>query len=123
MHTSPLLSRSITTVPSSRLHQRVPIICLPVHPKPVTITILYFIHRPVFYFKHNISKTGFCSRLQVELTQLGPMDRASLCLRTTIFTYWAKHICSVPPDHGDRNQCPKCCVLNQRQDDGSCPEL
>jgi hypothetical protein len=31
---------------------------------------------------HNVSKTGFCLRLQVQPTQLGPIDRASPYLRT-----------------------------------------
>jgi hypothetical protein len=34
-------------------------------------------HRPVFILKHNVSETGFCLRLQVEPTQLGPIDRIS----------------------------------------------
>jgi hypothetical protein len=33
--------------------------------------------RPVFYLKHNVSETGFCLRLQVKPTQLGPIDRTS----------------------------------------------
>jgi hypothetical protein len=37
---------------------------------------------PVFYFKDNITETGFCLRLQVEPTQLGPINRASTYLRT-----------------------------------------
>jgi hypothetical protein len=32
--------------------------------------------------KQNHSQTGFCLHLQVEATQLGPADRARLCLRT-----------------------------------------
>jgi hypothetical protein len=40
------------------------------------------IYRPVFYLKHDGSKTGFCLRFQVEPTQLGPMESASLCVRT-----------------------------------------
>jgi hypothetical protein len=46
----------------------------------LTITILDIIHRPVFYLKYDVSVTGFCLHLQVEPTQLGPIDRASLCL-------------------------------------------
>jgi hypothetical protein len=41
------------------------------------------IHRPVFIQKHKVSETGFCLRLQVERTQLGPTDRASPRLRTS----------------------------------------
>jgi hypothetical protein len=37
---------------------------------------------PCFYLKHNISETGFCLRLQVEPTELGPIDRTSPYLRT-----------------------------------------
>jgi hypothetical protein len=43
---------------------------------------LDIIHRPVFYLKYNVSETEFCLRLQVEPTELGPMDRASPYLRT-----------------------------------------
>jgi hypothetical protein len=35
-----------------------------------------------FYWKHNVSATGFCLRLQEEPTQLGRIDRASPYLRT-----------------------------------------
>jgi hypothetical protein len=49
---------------------------------------LDIIHRPVcisnailfFYLKH-VSEAGFCLRLQVKLTQLGPISRLSLYLR------------------------------------------
>jgi hypothetical protein len=44
----------------------------------ITFTILDIIHRPVLYLKHNVSETGFYLRLQVEPTQLGPMDTISL---------------------------------------------
>jgi hypothetical protein len=27
------------------------------------------IHRPAFYLKHDVPETGFCFRLQMELTQ------------------------------------------------------
>jgi hypothetical protein len=58
----------------------------------ITIRILDIIHRPVLYLKHDVSETGFCLRLQVEITQVGPIERASLCLcagtQTTSF-YWA----------------------------------
>jgi hypothetical protein len=47
------------------------------------MTILDIIHHPpVFYLKHNVWETGFYLRLQVEPTQLGPVDLASLCLQT-----------------------------------------
>jgi hypothetical protein len=41
-------------------------------------------NRPVYFWKHNVSKTGFCLRLQVKPTQLGPIDRASPYLRTPV---------------------------------------
>jgi hypothetical protein len=41
----------------------------------ITLTILDIIHCPVFYYS-NVSETGFCLGLQVEPTQLGPIDRA-----------------------------------------------
>jgi hypothetical protein len=44
----------------------------------ISITILDIILRPVFYLKHDVLETGFCLRLQVEPTQLGLRDRASL---------------------------------------------
>jgi hypothetical protein len=31
----------------------------------ITITFLDFIHRPIFFLKHNFSKTKFCLRLHV----------------------------------------------------------
>jgi hypothetical protein len=43
----------------------------------ITITILD-VHHPVFYLKHKVLETAFCPCLQVEPTQLCPMDRASL---------------------------------------------
>jgi hypothetical protein len=44
----------------------------------VHITILDIIHRPVLYLNHDISETGFCLRLQVEPTDMGQIDAASL---------------------------------------------
>jgi hypothetical protein len=49
----------------------------------VTIAILDFIYRPVFYLNHNVSEPGICFRLQVEPTQMGPIDRVSTCLPKT----------------------------------------
>jgi hypothetical protein len=46
----------------------------------ITITILHIIHRPVSYLKHNILETEFFLRRQVEPTQMGPLEAASLCL-------------------------------------------
>jgi hypothetical protein len=48
----------------------------------ITTTILDITHRPVFYLKRNVSDTGFCFRLRLEFTQLGPIYR--VCL------YWAE---------------------------------
>jgi hypothetical protein len=48
----------------------------------ITVTILGIIQCPVFYLKYSVSETGFCLRLQVKSTRLGPMDRASLSLRS-----------------------------------------
>jgi hypothetical protein len=39
-----------------------------------------------FISKHNVSETGFCLRLQVKPTQLGPIDRISPYLRTPVPT-------------------------------------
>jgi hypothetical protein len=41
-----------------------------------TIIIIGIIQRLVFCLKHEISETGRCLRLQVELTQMGPIERA-----------------------------------------------
>jgi hypothetical protein len=51
------------------------------------MSILYIIHRSVFYLKYVLSETGFCLRLQVERNQVAPIGRASLCLRTSCI-YW-----------------------------------
>jgi hypothetical protein len=47
------------------------------------MTILEIIHCLAFYLKHDVSESGFCLRLHVEPTQMGPADRANLCLWTT----------------------------------------
>jgi hypothetical protein len=44
---------------------------------------LYLTRRRVSLSKHNVSETGFCLRIQVKPTQLGPIDRASPYLRST----------------------------------------
>jgi hypothetical protein len=49
--------------------------------------VLDIIYRPMFYLKLNVSETGFCLRLQVEPTQLRPIDRAS---PADSFIDWAK---------------------------------
>jgi hypothetical protein len=47
----------------------------------ITTTILDIVYRPIFYVKHDVSKTGFCLHPQVEPTKMGRIERASLCLR------------------------------------------
>jgi hypothetical protein len=64
------------------------------------IVFLDMIHRPVL-FKHNISETGFCLRLQVEPTQL---EIATHCIDGDHLSL------KVPPEVGDRIQSPKSCV-------------
>jgi hypothetical protein len=46
----------------------------------IAINILDIIHRPIFYLKYDVSEAGFCLRIQVETTQLGPTNRGTLCL-------------------------------------------
>jgi hypothetical protein len=48
------------------------------------IMFLDISHRPVCSTKHNVSETGFCLRLHLKPTQLGPIDRASPYLRTPV---------------------------------------
>jgi hypothetical protein len=48
-------------------------------------------------FKIYVSETAFCTRLQVETTKLGPIDRASLCLVMVLV--------SAPPEDGNRLKC------------------
>jgi hypothetical protein len=43
----------------------------------IRMTVLDSIHIPVFYLKHDVLKTAICLRLQVEPTQLDPIDSAS----------------------------------------------
>jgi hypothetical protein len=47
----------------------------------VIIVSLHIIHC-CFYLKHNVSEAGFCLRLQIKHTPLGPIDRDSPYLRT-----------------------------------------
>jgi hypothetical protein len=62
----------------------------------------FYLKRCPFYFpKHSDSETGFCLRLPVRPTEFGPIDRASLYLRTEI--------------DGDRIQSAKR-VLENKQD-------
>jgi hypothetical protein len=57
----------------------------------VTIIILDIIDCLVFHLEHELSETELCLRLQVEYTQLGPLHRATLCLRNNSI-YWAQLI-------------------------------
>jgi hypothetical protein len=50
----------------------------------ITITILDFIHRAVFYLNNDVSETGFCIRLHVKPTHVGSIDIASICLRIVL---------------------------------------
>jgi hypothetical protein len=52
---------------------------------PKNITILESIHRPVFQSKHSTSETRFWPHLQVEPTQLGPIDIVSVSKQ---WWYW-----------------------------------
>jgi hypothetical protein len=64
-------------------------------------TIIVFLDIVLFLFKvHKVSETGFCLRLQVEPTQLGPIDRPS--------PYFLER----------RIQSPNRCVFNFKQDNG-----
>jgi hypothetical protein len=58
----------------------------------IIITILDVIQGPFFYLRHNVSETEFFLRLQVQDTQLCPIDRASCCCSVTesSFKYWAQ---------------------------------
>jgi hypothetical protein len=48
----------------------------------ITTATLDIIDCPVFYLKHDISGTEWGLRLQVEQTEVDPLDRASRCLQT-----------------------------------------
>jgi hypothetical protein len=68
--------------------------CLPVSYTIVTLFILCFWtlsivlslskNHPVYFSRHNVLETGFCLCLQVKPTQLGPIDRASPHLWTSV---------------------------------------
>jgi hypothetical protein len=77
-----------------------------------TLTVLDIIHHPVFYLKHDVSETGSCLHLQVEPTQVRPVNRASLRMRQrqtpSVGPIW------VDTTRRDRIQSPKHRVLNKR---------
>jgi hypothetical protein len=49
-------------------------------------TIQEMIIGPVLYLKYDVLETGFCLRLQVEATQLNPLDKVNRCGQTD-YTY------------------------------------
>jgi hypothetical protein len=61
------------------------------------------------FIQSNFSEIGFSFRLKVEPTQMGPTERASLCLRTGM---------QAPPKDGNKIQSSKCCNIDKTQDDG-----
>jgi hypothetical protein len=52
----------------------------------IIIASLHINHSPVFYFKHDVARTEFCLHLQVEPTQLDPIDRTILSLRLCVLS-------------------------------------
>jgi hypothetical protein len=65
------------------------------------------IHCPVFYLKHIASEIEFCLCLQVEPTQVGLIERDSLCIYLFCPNMY------VPSENGDRVQSLKRSVLNK----------
>jgi hypothetical protein len=51
----------------------------------VSIRILDIIHCPFSYLKHDVSETGFCLHLQVQHTEMGPIDGERIRLRNVMF--------------------------------------
>jgi hypothetical protein len=47
--------------------------------------VFYLKHRPIYISKHNVSEIGFCIRLQVKPTQLGPIQLVPTNLRNIVF--------------------------------------
>jgi hypothetical protein len=68
---------SLTALPVTNGYQ---VACMKQLANGITFIIMDIIHRPAFHLKY-FSETGFCLRLQVEYTQVGPIDRISPCLR------------------------------------------
>jgi hypothetical protein len=50
----------------------------------IATTILDNVSHYVFYMNRDVSENGFCPRLQMEPAQLGPIAKASPCLRREI---------------------------------------
>jgi hypothetical protein len=55
--------------------------------KYISLDIIYC---PVLYLKHYVSETGFYLRLQVELIQIGPTERATLSPETKLSRIYLK---------------------------------
>jgi hypothetical protein len=72
-----------------------------------TATILGIIRSPVFYSEHEVSVTGFCRRPQVELTHVGPIDKANCWRLGTDWLYLLSPTKQVPAEEGFRIQSPK----------------
>jgi hypothetical protein len=70
---------------------------------PASTRVCLYVKTVLFIFQNNVSEAGFCLRLQIKPNQLGPIDRASPCLRTG-------------DKDGDRIQSLKRCVLKNKQD-------
>jgi hypothetical protein len=70
--------------------------CLGAKPELFIWTSLYNHHNcghclcPVFCLKHDVSETGFCLRIQVEPTYVGPIETTNLCLRTGLSRFHPK---------------------------------
>jgi hypothetical protein len=54
----------------------------------ITITVVDIIQHPVTYLKHNVLEIGFCLRLQVESTDVGPQSRIHTCTWGTEQGVW-----------------------------------
>jgi hypothetical protein len=58
-----------------------------------TIIVSGYYPPSCFVFKtYNVSGAGFCLRLQVEPTQLGPIDRASPCFQANLSRFQTETI-------------------------------
>jgi hypothetical protein len=81
-------------LPHKRCRRSVSLKCLAAFQVPrrynpeyhIAITVLDIIHRPITYSKDDVSDTGFCLRLQVEPTQVGPIERTSFYRSRSYFT-------------------------------------
>jgi hypothetical protein len=78
------------------------------------------INHPVFYLKHNVFQNRFSLNLQVEPTQFGPVDRASLCLvpRRRKLALSIGPNCVGPTRRRRQNRVYEKLCFFKRQDDG-----